>query len=38
MALEPICRSARRHTMQPYPYIHINADGTARELHASERA
>ena len=24
--------------MQPYPYIHVNADGTARELHASERA
>jgi hypothetical protein len=24
--------------MQPYPYIYVNADGTARELHASERA
>ncbi len=24
--------------MQPYPYIYINADGTARELHAGERA
>jgi hypothetical protein len=24
--------------MQPCPYIYINADGTARELHASERA
>ena len=23
--------------MQPYPYIYVNADGTARELHASER-
>jgi hypothetical protein len=21
----------------PYPYIYVNADGTARELHASER-
>jgi hypothetical protein len=24
--------------MPLYPYIYINADGTARELHASERA
>jgi len=24
--------------MQPYPYIYVNADGTARELHAGERA
>jgi hypothetical protein len=24
--------------MQPYPYIYVNADGTARELHAAERA
>jgi len=24
--------------MQPYPYIYLNADGTARELHAGERA
>jgi hypothetical protein len=24
--------------MQPYPYIYVNADGTARELHTSERA
>ncbi len=24
--------------MQPYPYVYINADGTARELHADERA
>jgi hypothetical protein len=24
--------------MQPYPYVYINADGTARELHAAERA
>jgi hypothetical protein len=24
--------------MQPYPYVFINADGTARELHADERA
>ena len=24
--------------MQPYPYIYVNADGTARELHAEERA
>ncbi len=24
--------------MQPYPYVYINADGTARELHATERA
>ena len=23
---------------RPYPYIYVNADGTARELHASERA
>jgi hypothetical protein len=23
--------------MQPYPYIYVNADGTARELHAGER-
>jgi hypothetical protein len=23
--------------MQPYPYIYVNADGTARELHAAER-
>jgi hypothetical protein len=22
---------------EPYPYVHINADGTARELHPSER-
>jgi hypothetical protein len=21
----------------PYPYVYVNADGTARELHASER-
>jgi len=25
-------------TMQPYPYVYINADGTARELHDEERA
>ena len=24
--------------MAPYPYIYVNADGTARELHAAERA
>jgi hypothetical protein len=24
--------------MARYPYIYVNADGTARELHASERA
>ena len=24
--------------MQPYPYIYVDADGTARELHASEWA
>jgi hypothetical protein len=24
--------------MQLYPYVYINADGTARELHATERA
>jgi hypothetical protein len=24
--------------MPRYPYIYVNADGTARELHASERA
>ena len=24
--------------MQPYPYIYVNADGTARELHTAERA
>jgi hypothetical protein len=24
--------------MQRYPYVYINADGTARELHADERA
>ena len=24
--------------MPPYPYIYVNADGTARELYASERA
>jgi hypothetical protein len=24
--------------MQLYPYVYVNADGTARELHASERA
>ncbi len=24
--------------MQLYPYIYVNADGTARELHAGERA
>jgi len=23
---------------EPYPYIYVNADGTARELHAGERA
>jgi hypothetical protein len=23
--------------MRPYPYVYVNADGTARELHASER-
>jgi hypothetical protein len=23
---------------EPYPYIYVNADGTARELHATERA
>ena len=23
--------------MRPYPYIYVNADGTARELHANER-
>ena len=24
--------------MRSYPYVYVNADGTARELHASERA
>jgi hypothetical protein len=24
--------------MAPYPYVYINADGTAREVHADERA
>lgn len=24
--------------MEPYAYVYINADGTARELHAGERA
>jgi hypothetical protein len=24
--------------MDPYPYVYVNADGTARELHANERA
>jgi len=24
--------------MPPYPYIYVNTDGTARELHAGERA
>jgi hypothetical protein len=24
-------------TAKPYPYIYVNADGTARELHADER-
>ena len=24
--------------MQPYPYVYVDADGTARELHAGERA
>ena len=24
--------------MQPYPYIYVNDDGTARELHVGERA
>ena len=24
--------------MEPYPYVYINADGTARELHPDERA
>ena len=24
-------------TAAPYPYIYVNADGTARELHANER-
>jgi hypothetical protein len=24
--------------MQPYPYIYVKPDGTARELHAGERA
>jgi hypothetical protein len=24
--------------MQPYPYVYIDPDGTARELHAGERA
>jgi hypothetical protein len=24
--------------MQPYPYVYVDADGTARELHAAERA
>ena len=23
---------------EPYPYVHIDADGAARELHASERS
>jgi len=23
--------------MQPYPYVYVEADGTARELHAAER-
>jgi len=22
---------------EPYPYVHVNADGSARELHPSER-
>jgi hypothetical protein len=22
---------------EPYPYVHVNADGTARELHPNER-
>jgi hypothetical protein len=24
-------------SVQPYPYIYVNSDGTARELHANER-
>jgi hypothetical protein len=39
--LEPFCPTARPEVMeslQPYPYVYINADGTARELHAEERA
>lgn len=25
-------------SLDPYPYVYINADGTARELHVAERA
>jgi hypothetical protein len=25
-------------TAAPYPYVYVNADGTARELHADERS
>ena len=24
-------------SVDPFPYVHVNADGSARELHASER-
>jgi hypothetical protein len=30
-------KSKAKVAADPYPYIYVNADGTARELHASER-
>jgi hypothetical protein len=30
-------KSKTKVTAGPYPYIYVNADGTTRELHASER-
>jgi hypothetical protein len=35
--VEPCFARARPRPMRLYPYIYVNADGTARELHASER-
>lgn len=31
------CRSPRMPAADPHPYVYVNADGTARELRASEQ-
>ena len=38
MAFEPSPPAAQLILMRRYPYVYINADGSARELHERERA
>jgi len=33
----PVIVDAKQAKIEPYPYIYVNADGSARELHPSER-